>query len=116
MVQVDLVEANIDGRTFWARPVNLDVLQANNVVVAARAESMCKPLPRAVGFFFGNFELSIELWTVIAGISGFDNQGRLSYSLHILLDDGTPSVSGEGRRFCRNCGVVLRDNASFCSS
>ena len=26
-----------------------------------------------VGFFFGNVELSLELWTVIAGISGFDD-------------------------------------------
>jgi hypothetical protein len=25
-----------------------------------------------VGFFFGNVELSLELWTVISGISGFD--------------------------------------------
>ena len=25
------------------------------------------------GFFFGNTELSMELWTVIAGISGFDD-------------------------------------------
>ena len=61
MVQVDLVEANIDGRAFWVCPVNLDVLQANNVVVAALAESMCKPLPWAVGFFFGDLELSMEL-------------------------------------------------------
>jgi hypothetical protein len=30
------------------------------------------PLPWAVGFFFGNLELSMELWTVIAGLSGFD--------------------------------------------
>jgi len=28
---------------------------------------------RAVGFFFGNTELSLELWNVIAGISGFDD-------------------------------------------
>ena len=27
----------------------------------------------AVGFFFGNTELSMELWTVIAGISGLDD-------------------------------------------
>ena len=27
----------------------------------------------AVGFFFGNTELSLELWTIIAGISGFDD-------------------------------------------
>jgi len=26
-----------------------------------------------MGFFFGNTELSLELWTVISGISGFDD-------------------------------------------
>jgi len=51
---------NFGGRAFWVRPVNLDVLQANNVVAAALAESLDKPLPWAVGFFFGNLELSRE--------------------------------------------------------
>ena len=37
------------------------------------AESLDKPLAWAVRFFFGNVELSLELWTVIGGISGFDN-------------------------------------------
>jgi hypothetical protein len=32
-----------------------------------------QPLEWAVGFFFGNTELSLELWNVIAGISGFDD-------------------------------------------
>jgi hypothetical protein len=32
-----------------------------------------KPLEWATGFFLGNVELSLELWTVIAGISGFDD-------------------------------------------
>jgi len=27
----------------------------------------------ATGFFFGNTELSLELWAVIAGIPGFDD-------------------------------------------
>jgi len=27
----------------------------------------------AVGFLFGNVELSLELWTVVCGISGFDD-------------------------------------------
>ena len=36
-------------------------------------ESDDKSYPWAVGFFFGNTELSLELWTVIAGISGFDD-------------------------------------------
>jgi len=30
-------------------------------------------MQRAIGFFFGNTELSLELWNVIAGISGFDD-------------------------------------------
>ena len=72
MVQVDLVEIQIGVRAFWVRPVNLDVLQAGNVVAAALAEPLGKPLPWAVGFFFGNLELSMELWTVIAGLSGLD--------------------------------------------
>ena len=37
------------------------------------AESLGKSYPWAVGFFFGTVELSLELWTVIAGISGFDD-------------------------------------------
>jgi hypothetical protein len=45
---------NFGGRAFWVRPVNLDVLQANNVVAA----TLGKPLPWAVGFFFGDLELS----------------------------------------------------------
>ena len=41
--------------------------------MTALAESLERPLEWAVGFFFGNVELSLELWTVIAGISGFDD-------------------------------------------
>jgi len=41
--------------------------------VEALAESQDKPLEWAIGFFFGNTELSLELWNVIAGISGFDD-------------------------------------------
>ena len=37
------------------------------------AESLDKPYPWAVGFFFGNTELSLELWIVIAGCSGLDD-------------------------------------------
>ena len=44
-----------------------------------------KPLEWAVGFFFGNTNLSLELWNVIAGISGFDDSVDLSYSLCILF-------------------------------
>jgi len=63
----------VDGRPFWVRPVGAWVLQSNNVVAEGLAVSLDKPLEWAVGFFFGNTGLSLELWTVIAGISGFDD-------------------------------------------
>ena len=74
MVQhCDVTEVEIDGRSFMVRPVGPDILQAGNVVAVALAESLDKPFPWAVGFFFGNTELSLEFWNVIAGISGFDD-------------------------------------------
>jgi hypothetical protein len=74
MVQhCDVTEVEIDGRSFMVRPVGPDILQAGNVVAVALAGSLDKPLEWAVGFFFGNTELSLELWTVIAGVSGFDD-------------------------------------------
>ena len=63
----------IDGRTFWVRPVDSWVLETGNVVPQGLAVSLDKPLEWAVGFFFGNVELSLELWTVISGIPGFDD-------------------------------------------
>ena len=39
--------------------------------VTALAESLDRPLKWAVGVSFGNTELSLEQWTVIAVISGF---------------------------------------------
>ena len=69
--QWESIEIDIDGRTFWVRPVGSWVLESGNVVAAALAVSLDKPLEWAVGFFFVNVELSLELWTVIAGISGF---------------------------------------------
>ena len=36
-------------------------------------DANAKPLEWAVRFFFGDLELSLELWTVIAGISGLDD-------------------------------------------
>jgi len=71
--EVEITEVEIDGRTFWVRPVSPDVLQGGNVVAATLAESLGKPFSWAVGFFFGNTELSLELWNIIAGISGFDD-------------------------------------------
>ena len=70
---VEVTEIDIGGRTFWVRPVGSWVLQSNNVVAKAMAISLDKPLEWTVGFFFGNTELSLELWTVIHGISGFDD-------------------------------------------
>ena len=62
MVQeIEVIEVDIDGRTFWVRPVGSWVLQSNNVVATGLALSLDKPLERAVGFFFGNTELSLEL-------------------------------------------------------
>ena len=74
MVQeTELIEIDIDGRTFWVRPVGSWVLESGNVVAEALAVSLDKPLGWAVGFFFGNAELSLELWNIISGISGFDD-------------------------------------------
>jgi len=70
---VDVIEIDIDGRTFWMRPVGSWVLDTGNVVAEGLAVSLDKPLEWAVGFFFGNVELSLELWTVISGISGLDD-------------------------------------------
>ena len=64
---------DIDGRTFWVRPVGSWVLQSNNVVAEVMAISLDKPLEWDVGFFFDNTNLSMKLWTVISGISGFDD-------------------------------------------
>jgi len=36
-------------------------------------EELDKPSTWTIGFFFGNTELSLELWNVIAGVSGFDD-------------------------------------------
>ncbi len=47
----------IDGRTFWVRPVSPDVLQSGNVVAAALAESLDKSYPWAVGFLLGTTQL-----------------------------------------------------------
>ncbi|PKB69419.1 MAG: hypothetical protein BZY77_05335 [SAR202 cluster bacterium Io17-Chloro-G5] len=65
------MKSTLTGRTQKVRPVGSWVLDSGNVVAQALAVSLDKPLGWAVGFFFGNVELSLELWTVIAGISGF---------------------------------------------
>ena len=43
------------------------------VVAQGLAASLDKPLEWAIGFLFGNVELSLELWNIISGISGFDD-------------------------------------------
>ena len=76
MVQhCDVTEVEIDERSFMVmvRPVGSWVLESGNVVAAALAESLDKPLEWAVGFLFTNLELSMELWNVIAGVSGLDD-------------------------------------------
>jgi len=65
-------EVEIDGRSFWVRPVSPDVLRSGNVA-AALAESSDKSYPWAVGFLFGNTQLSLDFWNIIAGISRFDD-------------------------------------------
>ena len=71
--QCDVTEVEIDGRSFWVRPVSPDILQAGNVVAAALAESLDKPFPWAVGFFFGNTELSLKLRTITEGTKRTSN-------------------------------------------
>ena len=71
--QCDVTEVEIDGRSFMVRPVGSWVLESGNVVAAALAESLDKPLEWAVGFLFTNPELRMELWNVIAGVSGLDD-------------------------------------------
>ena len=69
----EVTEINIAGRTFWACPAGSWVLESGDVVAEAMAVSLDKPLEWATGFFFGNTELNLDPWTVIAGISGFND-------------------------------------------
>ena len=48
-------------------------METGNVVAQGLAVSLDKPLEWAVGFFFGNVELGLGMWNIIAGISGFDD-------------------------------------------
>ena len=71
--QWDVIEVTIDGRTFWVRPVGSWVLNSDNVVSDASAVSLDKFSEWAIGFLFGNTDLSLELWNIVAGISWFDS-------------------------------------------
>jgi len=67
----EVPKLEIDWRSFVVSPVGFWVLESGNVVAEALAVSLDKPLEWAIGFFFGNTELSLKLWSVIAGVSGF---------------------------------------------
>ena len=41
----------------------------SNMSTKRYAMNLASHSPRAVGFFFGDVELSLDLWTVISGIS-----------------------------------------------
>ena len=71
--QWDAIEVDIDGRTFWVRPVGSWVLDSGNVVTQGLVIALDKPSEWAIGFLFGNLELSLALWKVISSISGFDD-------------------------------------------
>ena len=69
----EVIEIDIDGRTFWVRPVGSWVLESGNVVADALAVSLGMPLEWATGFSFGNTQLSLELWNIISCKLGFDD-------------------------------------------
>jgi len=73
--QRDVTEVEIDGRSFMVRPVGSWVLESGNVVAESLAVSLDKPLEWAVGFFFGNTELSLELWNATAPEKPIDTLG-----------------------------------------
>ena len=62
----DVPKVVIDWRSFMVSPVGSWVLESGTVVAEALAVSLDKPLEWAVGFFFGNTELSMELWNIIS--------------------------------------------------
>jgi len=64
----EVPKVEIDWRSFVVSPVGSWVLESATVVAEALAVSLDKPLEWAVGFFFSNTELSLELWNVITGI------------------------------------------------
>ena len=69
----EVPKVEIDWRSFMVSPIGSWVLESGTVTAEALAVSLDKPLERVVGFFFGNTELSLELWNEMAGISGFDD-------------------------------------------
>ena len=64
----EIIEIDIDGRTFWVRPVGEWVLQSNNVVAEALAVSLDKPLEWATGSSSGTWNLA---WNCGRSLPGF---------------------------------------------
>ena len=54
-------------------PNMLEATFLKTFVFMALVVSLDKPFPWAVGFFFRDTELRLELWNVIAGLLGFDD-------------------------------------------
>ena len=67
----EVPKVEIDWRSFVVSRVGSWVLESGTVAAEGAAVSLDKPLEWAIGFFFGNTELSLEFWNVIAGVSGF---------------------------------------------
>ena len=83
------------------------VLESGNVVAQGLAISMDKPLEWAVGFFFGNTELSLELWNIISGISGFDDRGKSMRCPECGANEGRQASGGRDQSTkwkCSKCG------------
>ena len=68
----EVFEIDLDGRDFSVRSGSSKVSRTRNAVAMAVPESLDTPFPWEVGFFAGNTELSMNLCTVIACISGID--------------------------------------------
>jgi hypothetical protein len=56
--ECEVTEVEIDGRSFWVRPVGSWVLESGNVVAAALAVSLDKPLGGPSGS-------SLETWNPV---------------------------------------------------
>ncbi len=73
----ELAEVEIDGCYFELQPIYPGIwnylLQKPNVTAWVIAESLGRSEGWAHAFFWGNTELSIELFNVICGISGMDD-------------------------------------------
>ena len=69
-----LKDPSLEGLFFFQKhPIRMPTVWGTDDGGGVLAESLGKSYLWAVGFFFGNTELSLQLWTIIAGISGFDD-------------------------------------------